>query len=648
MKKGDENTENPVESLQKEEVKNSDIRDITSDIEASKEKDLKKTKIASPGSDRKLRRNFRNHNTDSDSLDKSYSQGASESEYDIEPKKTGDIELSSDEDKETDNKPSQNVKFSHETSGDEEEEDKQSSFTKENVFQSHSESPNAITPVSGSKKRAREKDDVGNVLEKRLKSPSSSEKQKENQISPQVMGDAELFLEPGVSDSEEEDTFSKCISHQVKSPLRGRVSKEPKKKASSLRDTKSSPVIKSTRRKLRKRNIPSKHESSPIGGRISRHHTAVNQMANRSVDKMEERGLKSDTKDEDSDTRPSAHDIEEEGSSFNKILSNLLSNKDINEQLGITVRGRLPIPYNINNKPLKSEKESVHPVSPGRSRKNDKTDIKEERHKRHKKTAKTDAEESDDSDIDEERSNSKTNPPRDKQGTEKPDSDSLGRNSLGKIFQRLSYVKVLSLIFLWMVLLLGALFGFWYREQTFLVGYCGHEIYAPTIPELDDMPSWLVNLGTFIDDNLRPPCIPCPPHARCFKHLQLACYEDFVEYKPWYFDYSPIVNPDWRKCIPDTQKAEKLEIMIDVALDLLRSRNADKNCGRTPEDDFLAALTAKELHDLLFLMKAAYISNEEFEELWERSLIQLEKEPEIIVRQVIFSWIFYFVGPSGQ
>ena len=53
-------------------------------------------------------------------------------------------------------------------------------------------------------------------------------------------------------------------------------------------------------------------------------------------------------------------------------------------------------------------------------------------------------------------------------------------------------------------------------------------------------------------------------------------FRRFHEYKPW-FDF---IVPGYKKCIPDTKKAEKLEIMIDVAFDLLRSKNAAIQCGQ--------------------------------------------------------------------
>lgn len=193
----------------------------------------------------------------------------------------------------------------------------------------------------------------------------------------------------------------------------------------------------------------------------------------------------------------------------------------------------------------------------------------------------------------------------------------------------------------WTILAAITLFAYWYREQTFLVGYCGQEIYKPTIPNTPDTPDFLVRAGAYLDNHFKPQCASCPQHARCFPNLEMGCYDDFVEFTPWYFPYMPVVDPTLKKCIPDTKRAEKIEIMIDVALDLLRARNAHINCGESSEDDVSAGIEMKYLHDLLLAMKAPYITLEEFEELWQRSVEELEKEPEIIVRQVTDLMQFY-------
>lgn len=185
-------------------------------------------------------------------------------------------------------------------------------------------------------------------------------------------------------------------------------------------------------------------------------------------------------------------------------------------------------------------------------------------------------------------------------------------------------------IFLWILLSMAGIFGHWYGTQTVLIGYCGHSIDEPTFynteyPILNKLSEYL--------DSFKPQCVKCPSHARCFEYLEIGCYEDFIESKPWYFDVLPFLSPEEKKCIPDTKKAEKLESMIQYSLDLLRSKNAIVNCG-TGDDNIESGISKDELYQLLLGMKAPYITIEEFDELWERSVIELEKEPEIIVRQV--------------
>lgn len=197
-----------------------------------------------------------------------------------------------------------------------------------------------------------------------------------------------------------------------------------------------------------------------------------------------------------------------------------------------------------------------------------------------------------------------------------------------------SLFKAISYLVLWLFLVSSVLYTYWLWQQTLLVGYCGHEIDHTTIPKSENYPALLSSFGSYLDRNFKPNCVDCPQHARCFPNLEIACYDDFVPYAPWYYKYAPFIEPKAQRCIPDTKKAEKIEIMIDIALDLLRARNANKLCGGSPKEDLDAGISLHDLHDLLLTLKAPYITIEEFEELWERSIVELEKEPEIIVRQV--------------
>lgn len=201
-----------------------------------------------------------------------------------------------------------------------------------------------------------------------------------------------------------------------------------------------------------------------------------------------------------------------------------------------------------------------------------------------------------------------------------------------KVFLAKNFLYLL----LWLLVVGGLLYGYWYREQTILIGYCGQEINQKTIPKSEHYPLILSQAGEYLDDNFKPECIDCPQHARCFPKLEIACYDDFVPFAPWYYKYLPFIDPKSQKCVSDTKKAEKIEIMIDISLDLLRARNANKQCGKSSPDDLDAGLSLTDLHNLLLSLKAPYITEEEFEELWARAALELEKEPEIIVRQVDF------------
>jgi hypothetical protein len=193
--------------------------------------------------------------------------------------------------------------------------------------------------------------------------------------------------------------------------------------------------------------------------------------------------------------------------------------------------------------------------------------------------------------------------------------------------KRKAHLGIVPLFFsflTWIFLLSLGLFGYWYREQLFLIGYCGHEINKTTFPNTDN--AILQVIGDYLDENFKPSCVPCPSHARCFSNLELGCFEDFVEYAPW----NNVIFPTNKKCIPDSKKAEKLEIMIEVALDLLRTKNANRQCGKS-ENIEEAGIKLEDLHDLLLSMKAPYITTFEFEQLWNRSVVELEKEPDVIV-----------------
>lgn len=535
----------------------------------------------------------------------------------------------------------------------------ESTFSNENVFQSPPssagtkkiKSPSNYKSPSLSKKRHRENDEnQKDTPDKKPRVPSSNSPKSHSAAASKVSSHKKghLFDNNESSDSET-DIFSKSIINQVKSPKLSKIKKPSSKKSTPIKIDKETLVKKSTpgdnnitpgnktstssdKRIVHQDITPSQssenHQHLSLAKSSSKKSSSVKSSAKKNKSPKSDNSFLSLTEDQD-DFDKEQSKIKSKGKSANKRSSkgvDVLTSADLASQLGITIQGLPPKDFRLSDNSFAGIKSDTptKKLSPRPRRYKsqnisqpdlDKLSDEEEEEEKDKKLDKIQK------GIEEE--------------IEKMNDVVEKENSI--YIKKPSPISVFSFIGLWLIILSIGLSGYWYREQTYLIGYCGQEINQPTIPQSSDLPNWLVQFGTYLDNNFKPYCVKCPAHARCYPHLEIGCYEDFVEYKPWYFDFLPIINPSLKKCVPDTKKAEKLEIMIDVALDLLRSKNANKNCGKTPVDNFEAGLSVDELHDLLLLMKAPYITKEEFEELWQRSVIELEKEPEIIVRQVIFS-----------
>ena len=565
-------------------------------------------------------------------------------------------------------------------------EESDQSFSKGNSFQTLSLSPEAekrqsVKSTHKSKKRPREKDLAASDLresKRRTRSPPSA-----TDTSPKVgLNKKGRLFEENESDSED-DLFSRSIISQVRSP---RVSSIKKKAYSN----ESSPVRTT-------QNPEAFVQSSLVGGDTLNKNESSGQegsgIGSSSPNPKKEKGTDASPslKEEEQDFDLQRHKILSERGE--NIVDDFASD-EMAKVLGVKVEGLPPKNFHLTSDSFTSssivpkkteeiqlqasrlddtsereprnqgvynaiEEESVHEKI-GTSEEHDGEELETE--KETYDSSKEEEEESEDlgeelelKKEDEQKEAEKKDETYDKNDS-KTDAENEGvgaalqnerepvfnRHVMPRQVMRRPILSVLGFIILWLLLLVAGLSAYWYREQTYLVGYCGRELYRPTFPPSDNWPSWIIDFGNYIDENFRPKCVNCPQHARCFPNLEIKCFEDFVEYKPWYFDYLPIINPELKKCVPDTKKAEKIEIMIDVTLDLLRQKNANYNCGKMPIENFVAGLYVEELRDLLYLMKAPYISNDEFEELWVRCLAEIRKEPEIIVRQVIF-FFFMFV-----
>jgi hypothetical protein len=166
-----------------------------------------------------------------------------------------------------------------------------------------------------------------------------------------------------------------------------------------------------------------------------------------------------------------------------------------------------------------------------------------------------------------------------------------------------------------------AAIGFAYRNEKLEVGYCG--IGRDPSSDLQ---------GITIPDWAQPVCEPCPPHAVCYALLETHCEKDFM-LQPHPLSLGGLV-PLPPTCEPDSEKAQRIAVVTQRAIEELRERNAKYECneplkGETkapaspaiPEDELKAALSTK---------KSKRMSQEEFEALWEPAIGEMLNRDEIV------------------
>ena len=168
-----------------------------------------------------------------------------------------------------------------------------------------------------------------------------------------------------------------------------------------------------------------------------------------------------------------------------------------------------------------------------------------------------------------------------------------------------------------MLTLLLSGFGAWWRREKIEIGYCGmgkpHWSLADT-----RVPEWA--------NVLEPKCEPCPPHAICHQNLETTCENDYLLRAHPYSLFGAIPFPP--TCEPDGEKAQKVKAVADKAVDELRERRAQYECGDLPENEQVE-ISESELREDLRSKKSKKMSDEEFEELWTGALGDILARPEI-------------------
>ena len=164
--------------------------------------------------------------------------------------------------------------------------------------------------------------------------------------------------------------------------------------------------------------------------------------------------------------------------------------------------------------------------------------------------------------------------------------------------------------------------GVW-REEKFAIGFCG--VGPDTLTEIAG-----VEIPEFAVDYL-PQCEPCPLNAICYSNLKVECHKDFIKkYHPLSFGGFLPLPPT---CEPDTEKTRKATQVANHAVQALRKRRAEYECG---EDDGQGNavqspdVTVAELKQQLINKKGKSLSNEEFEDLFAKALGEIPNRQEVV------------------
>lgn len=199
------------------------------------------------------------------------------------------------------------------------------------------------------------------------------------------------------------------------------------------------------------------------------------------------------------------------------------------------------------------------------------------------------------------------------------------------VFKRFmfSLIAMFGKFLLYTLIVIPILFGLWYREERVAIGYCGLETARRIFPEDLTNPN-LKKAGQFLTE-LKPACLPCPPNAICYPLMELKCKTGYMLEEPWTSLHGLIPVSD--RCVKDSKRQKLIQEVVSKTLELLRTKNAQILCGEG-EDDCKSGMSNEELYEIFYQSKKPWISDEEFDALWEQVLNDLMEEPEVIWRQV--------------
>lgn len=182
---------------------------------------------------------------------------------------------------------------------------------------------------------------------------------------------------------------------------------------------------------------------------------------------------------------------------------------------------------------------------------------------------------------------------------------------------------------IWVVLITFIIgYATWYRQEKVAVGYCGVGRDAREVfPDGVEVPDWLRILA-------EPECEPCPPHAYCYSKLRTECEHDFI-LQPHPLSLGGIV-PLPPTCEPDGRKVRNIKSVADKAVDALRERRAEWECGDLKDEsgapDPNVEIDEEALKKVVYHNKGKthHLGAAEFEELWASAIGDVQGRDEVV------------------
>lgn len=174
----------------------------------------------------------------------------------------------------------------------------------------------------------------------------------------------------------------------------------------------------------------------------------------------------------------------------------------------------------------------------------------------------------------------------------------------------------------WVVLmaLLGG-YATWWRQEKLAVGYCGIGRPSHSLSNVQ-LPEWA--------EVLQPTCEPCPQHAICFQGMETRCEQDFI-LQPHPLSLGGLV-PVPPSCEPDGEKVRRVKAVADKAIEELRERKAQAECGTLKDSkggDIPGKIDEEDLKKEVAKKRRRNMDAAEFEDLWKGAIGEIVGREEV-------------------